>query len=211
MISKIDIFRTGCGKSSLFSALASLYPIIRGSIIVDGIRLANLPLLSARNAVTVIPQDPVIFAGTVRSNICFGQYFSDERIWDVLEMTKMSECVKDLGGLDSDLQEGGANLSAGERQLFCMARMLARGQLKVLLCDEPTSNVDRLTGSSMVDVFLGLNATVLMIMHRLENLEKFDRIVLMDSGFITECGAPKNLLSDESSLVRQFIDRYTPA
>ncbi|CAK8998694.1 Metal resistance protein YCF1 (ABC-type Cd(2+) transporter) (ABC-type glutathione-S-conjugate transporter) (Yeast cadmium factor 1) [Durusdinium trenchii] len=200
--------RTGCGKSSAFGAICRLYPISSGSIWVDGVDLASLPLERVRRGLRVITQDSVLVDGTLRSNLCLGDRedgpLLDRDLWAALAQVEMKAHVEGLPGqLDCEIQDGGRNFSVGQRQLLCTARALLpqRGMApRLLLCDEATANIDLRTDEKVHDVLLGLDATVVMIMHRLQHVTRFDRvIVLAPGGTVLEQGAPADLLADTRS------------
>jgi ABC-type multidrug transport system fused ATPase/permease subunit len=115
--------RSGSGKSSIFRALMRLTNIESGTIFIDGIDISKVDLKILRSQISIIPQDPVLFTGSIRSNIDPFERASDEELWDVLRKSHLSVFVASLpGGLDHLIEEGGSNLSLGQRQLFCLAR-----------------------------------------------------------------------------------------
>lgn len=163
--------RTGAGKSSILYALLRLYPT-SGTILFDGVDGANIPLAELRRArVRTVLQDSVLFDGTVRSNLCAGAprgaALSDDDLWRVLRRLSLHDLVAALPlGLDGPVTEGGANFSAGERQLLCVARALVV-PAGILLCDEATANVDLITDDAVHSALLAVPSTVLFICHRL--------------------------------------------
>eukprot|EP00039_Didymoeca_costata_P001601 m.53653 g.53653 ORF g.53653 m.53653 type:complete len:1321 (-) comp10876_c0_seq1:105-4067(-) len=188
--------RTGAGKSSIIAALFRLSPT-RGTINIDGVDLGSLPLDVMRRAISVIPQEPVLFSGSVRRNIDPFRDFDDLAIWSALENAGLKETILELpgDGLNSEVQEGGSNFSVGQRQLLCLARAMLRPN-KVLVLDEATANVDNDTDEIIQRTIRERfkDWTVLTIAHRLNTVLDSDRIMVVDNGRIGEFDTPRALM-----------------
>ena len=196
--------RTGSGKSSFVAALMRM-PEAEGDILIDNVLLRNINLKESRRAITVLGQNPALFSGSVRKNLDVIEQFQDAELWQALEQVQVKNLVENLEGqLDYELLENGANLSIGERQLICLARMLLH-QKKIVILDEPTAHVDPDTERTIWNVVREelMDCTVITIAHRLNTIRNCDKILVLDSGevngfdsFQVLCNRPGNKLHE---------------
>jgi ATP-binding cassette, subfamily C (CFTR/MRP), member 1 len=194
--------RTGAGKSSLTLSLFRIIEAAGGKIVIDGIEIANIGLHSLRSRLTIIPQDPVLFSGSLRMNIDPFNSYSDDAIWMALEHSHLKSFVKGLtDGLAYKITESGENLSVGQRQLVCLARALLR-KTKVLILDEATAAIDFETDELIQKTIRTQfdDCTILTIAHRLNTIMDSDRIIVLDQGMIVEFDAPQALLVNKNSI-----------
>ncbi|KAJ2999390.1 hypothetical protein HDV02_003008 [Globomyces sp. JEL0801] len=201
--------RTGAGKSTLSMAFFRILPFVRGTIFIDGIDISKLGLHDLRSKLTIIPQDPILFEGTLRSNLDPLDEHTDEVIWDALRLTHVLESLQtaedgaDIANLslDSPVNENGGNYSQGQRQLLCMARALLRSS-KFIFMDEATASVDPETDSKIQQTIRSefINGTILTVAHRLKTIVDYDRVLVMDDGKVGEFGTPYELLSNKNGL-----------
>jgi ABC-type multidrug transport system fused ATPase/permease subunit len=173
-----------------------------GSVSVDEVDISTLPLSFLRSRLAIIPQDPILFTGTVRFNLDPSGVYPDHQVWAAIRRVRLDAAVVELGGgLDSLVAEGGRNFSVGQRQLFCLARALLR-DAHILLLDEATASVDvetdRVLQEMLRTAFAG--RTVLTIAHRIESILDYDRILVLDAGKVVEFAPPKELLSQPESI-----------
>mmetsp|Transcript_4238 Transcript_4238/g.4242 ORF Transcript_4238/g.4242 Transcript_4238/m.4242 type:complete len:397 (+) Transcript_4238:70-1260(+) len=226
--------RTGSGKSSLLQALLRLNIITSGDILVDDISLLSLSLEDSRSLISLIPQDPHLFSGTVRFNIDPFNQHSDEEIWDALRDAQLYDYIKSSetknieskesdennnnnnnsnsnpsSGLDMIVEEGGRNFSVGQRQLLSLARAIVR-RGKVILMDEVTASIDYMTDKAIQDTIRTssalCSATIITIAHRLRTIADSDLIGFIDEGTFVEIGRPYDLLRKRSSNFRKLAE-----
>ncbi|XP_048187708.1 multidrug resistance-associated protein 1 [Perognathus longimembris pacificus] len=188
--------RTGAGKSSLTLGLFRINESAEGEIIIDGVNIAKIGLHNLRFKITIIPQDPVLFSGSLRMNLDPFSQYSDEDIWTALELAHLKGFVSALPDkLEHECAEGGENLSVGQRQLVCLARALLR-KTKILVLDEATAAVDLETDDLIQSTIRTQfhDCTVLTIAHRLNTIMDYTRVIVLDKGEVLECGPPAQLL-----------------
>ncbi|XP_062546115.1 multidrug resistance-associated protein 1 isoform X18 [Armigeres subalbatus] len=193
--------RTGAGKSSLTLALFRIIESAGGKIVIDGQDISQLGLHALRSRLTIIPQDPVLFSGTLRINLDPFNIHKDDDVWKALEHAHLKSFVKGLtAGINHEVSEGGENLSVGQRQLICLARALLR-KTKVLILDEATAAVDLETDDLIQRTIRTefKDCTVLTIAHRLNTIMDSDKVIVLDRGQISEFAAPSELLQNKSS------------
>jgi ATP-binding cassette subfamily B protein len=189
---------TGAGKSTLAKLVTRFYDPQAGSVRIDGFDLRAVGVASLRRQLGVVPQEPFLFAGTIRDNIAFARPGADDDdVWDALRAVGLAELVESLpAGLDTEVHERGQSLSSGERQLVALARaFIARP--RVLVLDEATSNLD-LASESRIEAALDVllqGRTAILIAHRLSTAMKADRIVVVEGGRIVEQGRPEELVA----------------
>ena len=203
--------RTGSGKSTLLLSLFRLVERSQGQIYIDGIDIADIPLQELRSRLTIVPQEPVLFQGTIRSNLDPFNEFTDDQLWQSLQRAHLKDVIQNLSaGLDTDVKEGGVNLSMGQRQLLCLARALLKNT-RILLLDEATANVDYQTDNlikqTLHDDFA--DCTVVTIAHRIHTAINADRIMVMEQGRIVEFDSPKVLLAKAESILRNMMSEST--
>ena len=218
--------RTGAGKSSLTLALFRFLQVRSGSIHIDGLNIFDLKLHDLRSRLAIIPQDPILFSGTIRSNLDpFGDY-TDADLFDALARVHLIPSPSPTGSqtpvslidssassrnlflsLSSPIATGGHNLSQGQRQLLALARAIV-SRPKILVLDEATSAVDMTTDAliqrSIREEFH--NTTMLVIAHRLSTVVDFDKILVMDAGEAVEFGPAKDLMSIEGGIWQSLVN-----
>ncbi|CAA0833737.1 ABC transporter C family member 3 [Striga hermonthica] len=212
--SKIGVVgRTGSGKSTLIQALFRVVEPCQGRILIDGVDIAKLGLQDLRSKLSIIPQDPILFQGTLRMNLDPLQQHSDQQIWEVLHKCHLAENVKqDDRLLDGPVAEDGENWSVGQRQLVCLARVLLQRR-RILVLDEATASVDTATDNLIQKTIREETSgcTVITVAHRIPTVVDNDLVLVLGEGKVVEYESPTQLLGDKnsafSSLVMEFLRR----
>ncbi|XP_065211997.1 ATP-binding cassette sub-family C member 4-like isoform X2 [Planococcus citri] len=199
--------RTGAGKTSLLAVLFRL-GYVNGSIIIDDMDTSFVRLEKLRSKISVIPQDPVLFSGTLRRNLDPFKEYNDDILWRAIEDAQLRKVITEADGkgLDTVITEGGKNFSVGQRQLICLARAIIRNN-KILILDEATANVDQQTDSIIRKTIRDKlkSRTVLTIAHRLNTVVDSDKILVMDRGTIVEYGHPYQLLRNQNGFFYKLV------
>ena len=202
--------RTGSGKSSILVSIFRIVEGAAGSILLDGVDISTLGLKDLRSSMSMIPQDPFLFSGTLRENIDpFNAIKEDKDIWDALELVGLKNVVGGLkDGLATTMSDGGSNFSQGQRQLICMARALLR-KTRFLMLDEATASIDLETDQHIQNAIRSafVDCTVLTIAHRLDTVMDSDRIIVMEDGEVAEFDVPKNLLDKEDGALSRLVTK----
>ncbi|KAJ2140598.1 hypothetical protein IW136_002542, partial [Coemansia sp. RSA 678] len=207
--------RTGAGKSSLVQAIMRMVEPAAGKIIIDGVDIATIGLHDLRSRISVIPQDPVLFKGSIRDNLDPMDEYTDDEVWAAIRATHIEGLLEkptekyvedprddNMGvwvegiGLNKWVEYGGKNFSVGERQLLSLCRALL-WKRKILVLDEATANIDNKT-DQLIQLILRdefKECTILTIAHRLNTVMDSDRILVMDQGTVAEFDTPENLLA----------------
>lgn len=195
------------GKSSIASALFRLVETEGGSVYIDGQDIKNIPIRSLRSRLSIIPQDPVLFAGTLRYNLDPFDFYPDNDIWEALTRVNLGDTISELGdGLEYMVETNGANFSVGERQLICMARALLR-KSKILFMDEATASIDSRTDALLQDTIRTAfsNCTLLTVAHRLNTVLSYDKILVVGNGKALEYDTPAKLVAKSDSVFSQML------
>ncbi|CAG8579834.1 7778_t:CDS:10, partial [Dentiscutata heterogama] len=205
--------RTGAGKTTLANSFLRLTEATKGRIVIDGIDISSLRLEDLRTRLTIIPQDPILFEGTVRSNLDIREEYNDQDLWESLrrvhlvhfeEVNSQVFIIGPITSLDDPVSEGGSNFSLGERQLICLARTLLR-RSKIVIMDEVT-DIDIEMTNKIQEIIRNefQHTTILCISHRFDMIRNFDRILVLDEGRIAEFDTPYNLIKNPDILDEQI-------
>ena len=198
--------RTGAGKSSVMLALFRMVDWT-GRILIDGVDIAAVDLAVLRSRVSIIPQDPVIFLGTVKFNLDPFEEHTDEELWEALEKVHLKDRLEEGSkGLDETVEEAGTNFSQGEIQLLCIARAVLRG-CKILVLDEATASVDDTSDTLIQKTFRTsfADCTMLTIAHRIKTIIDSDKILVLDKGKMVDYDTPEALLKQPAGKFSSLV------
>nr|CAB3219633.1 multidrug resistance-associated protein 4 [Phallusia mammillata] len=200
--------RTGAGKSSLISTLFRLNEYSSGEVYIDGLAISTLGLTDLRSAISIIPQDPILFAGTLRKNLDPFSVYIDHSLWDALEQVQLKSLIESFPSkLECEVSEAGNNFSVGQRQLICLARAILRKN-KILIVDEATANVDirtdRLIQLTIRNTFQ--HCTVITVAHRINTVIDSDRVLVLENGRVVEFDEPHVLLSNTDGAFSKMVE-----
>ena len=187
---------TGCGKTTLINLIPRFYDATHGEVLVDGVNVKEYPKNQLRNKIGIVPQKAVLFKGTVRDNLLWGNNSADENtLMQALEVSQSIDFVEEKGGLDSEVEQGGRNFSGGQRQRLTVARALVR-RPEILILDDSTSALDFATDLSLRKALKGLdyNPTVFVVTQRTASIQNADIIIVLDDGEAVGIGTHKGLL-----------------
>ncbi|TYG96137.1 hypothetical protein ES288_A11G323600v1 [Gossypium darwinii] len=203
--------RTGSGKSTLIQTLFRIVEPASGQIIIDGLNISSIGLHDLHSRLSIIPLEPTMFEGTIRSNLDPLEEYTDEQIWEALDKCQLGDGVQNKAGrLDSSVSENGENWSMGQRQLVCLGRVLLK-KSKILVLDEATASVDTATDNliqtTLREHFSG--CTVITIAHRITSVLDSDMVLLLSHGVIEEYDSPSSLLENKSSSFAQLVAEYS--
>jgi len=200
--------RTGAGKSSLITVLFRLAKST-GQLFIDDLDCSMLGLHELRRRISIIPQDPVLFSGTIRRNLDPFNEYTDKELWHCLQASNLDKAVMDMSGsLEAAVTEGGANLSVGQRQLLCLARALLKKN-RILVLDEATANVD-LETDQLIQATIRKQlreCTVITVAHRLNTVIDMDKILVLDAGCVVEYDEPHQLLQKPDGMFSQMVQQ----
>ncbi|PPD67151.1 hypothetical protein GOBAR_DD35968 [Gossypium barbadense] len=203
--------RTGSGKSTLIQTLFRIVEPAAGQIIIDGVNISSIGLHDLRSRLGIIPPEPTMFEGTIRSNLDPLEEYTDEQIWEALDKCRLGDEVRNKAGrLNSLVSENGENWSMGQRQLVCLGRVLLK-KSKILVLDEATASVDTAT-DNLIQMTLRehfSDCTVMTIAHRITSVLDSDMVLLLSHGVIEEYDSPSSLLENKSSSFAQLVAEYT--
>uniref|UniRef100_A0A8C8J8V5 ATP-binding cassette, sub-family C (CFTR/MRP), member 3 n=1 Tax=Oncorhynchus tshawytscha TaxID=74940 RepID=A0A8C8J8V5_ONCTS len=189
--------RTGAGKSSMTLCLFRLLEAAGGEITIDGVKISEIGLHDLRSKLTIIPQEPVLFSGSLRMNLDPFEKYNDGEVWKALELSHLNKFVSNQPAkLELECSEGGENLSVGQRQLVCLARALLR-KTRILILDEATAAIDLETDDLIQSTIRTQfeDCTVFTIAHRLNTIMDYTRVLVLDKGQVAEFDTPSKLLS----------------
>ncbi|KAK7222510.1 hypothetical protein V2G26_010513 [Clonostachys chloroleuca] len=198
--------RTGSGKSTFLLTMLRMAEVQSGDILIDGISVKSMPRNVARRRIITMPQEALFLPGSVRSNVDPLNEHADEAIFSALNEVGILDIIIARGGLSANMET--MALSHGQQQLFCLTRVILSSS-KIVLLDEITSSVDAVTEAKMMEVVERTfhDRTVVAIAHHLHTIRNFDKIIVLDKGYVVEVGSPDELLGNPLSVFRELWER----
>jgi ABC-type multidrug transport system fused ATPase/permease subunit len=193
--------RTGSGKSTLVSSLFRMMHQSTGSILIDAIDITTIGIATLRSAIHFLPQQPILFQGTIRSNLDPHSNYTDQELWEAISLCNLSSFIRQLPEkLDNPVEYQGQNISLGQRQLLCIAVAVLK-KPKIVIFDESTSAMDLETDQQIQTLIKTVfkDSTVLTIAHRLQTIAGYDRVIVMDQGQMVCCDKPESMLLNPNS------------
>jgi ABC-type multidrug transport system fused ATPase/permease subunit len=190
---------TGSGKSTIINLLTGMYPVQKGSILIDGVPVSEIPVNHLRERCAIVMQDIFLFSRSIKENVILGRPYDKEWFDQITRLTHLDNFIKQLpGGIDEPVMERGVTFSAGQRQLLAFARALYVDP-SILILDEATSNIDTETELLIQDAIAKLikGRTSIIIAHRLSTIRNADRIIVLDKGIIAESGTHDELMAQQ--------------
>ncbi|KAI5396777.1 ATP-binding cassette sub- C member 8, variant 2 [Lathyrus oleraceus] len=203
--------RTGSGKSTLISALFRLVEPSRGDILIDGLNICSMGLKDLRMKLSIIPQEPTLFKGSIRTNLDPLGLYSDDDIWKAIEKCQLKETISKLPSLlDSSVSDEGGNWSLGQRQLFCLGRVLLKRN-KILVLDEATASIDSATDAILQRVIREEfeECTVITVAHRVPTVIDSDMVMVLSYGKLMEYDEPSKLMDTNSSFSKLVAEYWS--
>jgi ATP-binding cassette subfamily B protein len=202
---------TGSGKTTLLDLIPRLYDVTGGTVLVDGVDVRDLALGSLWSAIGLVPQKPYLFTGTVASNLRYGKEdASDDELWHALDVAQASDFVREMGGLDASITQGGTNVSGGQRQRLAIARAIVR-RPEIYLFDDSFSALDFATDAALRRA-LGpetRDATVIVVAQRVSTIRHADRIVVLDEGVVAGIGTHEELMASNETYREIVLSQVT--
>ena len=204
--------RTGSGKSTIILSLFRILETSKGKILINKRNIRDIPLKILRRNLGIVPQEPKIFSGSLKFNLDPLRKYSDFEINNAIREVGLFKLMKENGRdirkkLNMKLKENGGNLSLGEKQLICLARIFLRKN-KIVVMDEATSNIDNKTDNLIQNAVdkIFKNSTLITIAHKIPDLNKYNRIMVLDSGHLVEFDTPENLLKNDKSIFKELYE-----
>ena len=202
---------TGSGKTTLLQTVPRLYDVSEGSVLVDGVDVRDLDLETLWGAIGLVPQKPYLFSGTVASNLRYGNADADDdELWHFLEIAQAADFVREMGGLEAEITQGGTNVSGGQRQRLAIARALVR-RPEIYLFDDSFSALDFATDAALRAALVTetRSATVVIVAQRVSTIRHADRIVVLDDGLVVGTGTHDELMAGNETYREIVLSQVT--